>query len=151
MAGKQRYSAEQVCAALVETKGLLYLAAKHLACSYQTVCNYVQRYPSVKATLEAQRGEMVDTAEAMLYQSILKGEAWGITLCLKTLGKHRGYVERTELVDAAAVEQAVRAKSAQETYEQAERAHEQLEQMLEKYRVRTQEAGEEDVSRNGQR
>jgi hypothetical protein len=96
MAGKQRYSAEQVCAALVQTKGLLYLAAKHLECSYQTVCNYVQRYPTVKATLEAQRGEMVDTAESMLYQSILKGEAWGITLCLKTLGRDRGYVERTE-------------------------------------------------------
>ena len=96
MAGKQRYSTEQVCAALVHTKGLLYLAAKHLGCSYQTVCNYVHRYPTVKATLEAQRGEMVDHAESMLYQSILKGEAWGITLCLKTLGRDRGYVERTE-------------------------------------------------------
>ena len=40
---------------------------------------------------------MIDTAELKLWQSIQNGEAWGITLCLKTLGKDRGYVERQEL------------------------------------------------------
>ena len=39
---------------------------------------------------------MVDTAELKLWQCIQNGEAWGITLCLKTIGKDRGYVERQE-------------------------------------------------------
>ena len=39
---------------------------------------------------------MVDLAEQKLWESIQNGEAWGITLCLKTIGKDRGYVERQE-------------------------------------------------------
>ena len=40
---------------------------------------------------------MVDLAEQKLWESIQHGEPWGITLCLKTLGKDRGYVERQEV------------------------------------------------------
>jgi hypothetical protein len=101
MAGKQRYSAEQVCAAIQHTRGLLHLAARHLGCSYHTVCNYVQRYPGVRTTLEAQRGELVDMAELKLYESILRGEPWGITLCLKTLGRDRGYVPQLDTKDVS--------------------------------------------------
>jgi hypothetical protein len=96
MAGRQRYTAAEVAAALVSTKGLLYLAAKRLKCDPETIKNYCKRYPSVQAVREAQRGQMVDFAEQKLFDSIKNGEAWGITLCLKTLGKDRGYVERQE-------------------------------------------------------
>ena len=94
---KQRYTAAQVAAALTTTKGLVYLAAKRLKCEPETVQNYCKRYPSVQAVKEAQRGELIDLAEHKLRESIQKGEAWGITLCLKTIGKDRGYVERQEL------------------------------------------------------
>ena len=94
---KQRFTAAQVAAALVSTKGLVYLAAKRLRCEPETVQNYCKRYPSVQAVKEAQRGELVDLAEQKLRESIQNGEAWGITLCLKTIGKDRGYVERQEL------------------------------------------------------
>jgi hypothetical protein len=97
MAGsKPRYTAAQVCAALTASKGLVYLAAKRLKCDPDTVNNYCKRYPSVQAARDAQRGEMVDLAEQKLFESIKKGEAWGISLCLKTLGRDRGYVERQE-------------------------------------------------------
>src|SRR5262245_1494375 len=94
---RQRYTAAQVAQALTLTKGLVYLAAKRLKCEPQTVYNYCERYPSVQAARDAQRGQMVDLAEQKLWESIQNGEAWGITLCLKTLGKDRGYVERQEL------------------------------------------------------
>lgn len=97
MAGKQRFTAAQVAAALTTCKGLVYLTAKRLKCSPDTVTNYCNRYPSVQAIRDAQRGQMVDLAEQKLWESIQQGEAWGITLCLKTLGKDRGYVERQEL------------------------------------------------------
>jgi hypothetical protein len=119
MVGKQRYSAEQVSAAIEQTKGLLYLAAKRLGCSYHTLLNYVQRYPTVQATMEAQRGELVDTAELKLYESILKGEPWGITLCLKTLGRDRGYVERTEVTDVRTGEGLARLLEAHRTRQRA--------------------------------
>ncbi len=96
MAGKQRYSATEVIAALEATKGGIYLAAQRLGCDPETVKNYCKRYPSVQAACEAKRGQMIDLAEQKLWQSIKKGEAWGVAFCLKTLGKERGYVERTE-------------------------------------------------------
>lgn len=96
MADKPHYTAEQMIAALNDTKGMVYLAAKRLGCSYQTVLTYCARHPTVQAAKDGHRGEMIDTAELKLWQSIQNGEAWGISLALKTLGKDRGYVERTE-------------------------------------------------------
>jgi hypothetical protein len=96
MADKPHFTAAQVIAALQETKGMMFLAAKRLGCSHETIRRYCKRHPTVQAAKDEQRGEMVDTAELKLWQSIQNGEAWGITLALKTIGKDRGYVERTE-------------------------------------------------------
>ena len=105
---KQRYTAQQVIDALAETRGMVFLAAQRLGCNPDTITNYCKRYPSVQAAKEAHRGRMVDTAELALWNSILKGEAWGVTLCLKTMGKDRGYVERTEHTGADGQEFVIR-------------------------------------------
>jgi hypothetical protein len=97
MANKHRYSAAEVAQALIETKGMVYIAAQRLNCTVETIRLYCKRYPSVQAARDAQRGIMVDTAELKLWQSIQNGEAWGIALCLKTLGKDRGYIEQQKL------------------------------------------------------
>jgi hypothetical protein len=94
---KPRFTAKQVADALIETKGMVFIAAQRLGCHPETVRLYCKRYPSVQAARDTQRGIMVDTAELKLWQSIQNGEAWGITLCLKTLGKDRGYVEQQKL------------------------------------------------------
>ena len=96
MADKEHYTAAQMIAALQETKGLMYLAAKRLGCHVSTIKNYCERHPTVQAAKDAERGALLDMAELKLWESIQKGEAWGITLALKTIGKDRGYVERTE-------------------------------------------------------
>ena len=108
MAKPFRYTAAQVITALEETKGMVYLAAKRLGCDPETIQNYCKRHPSVQAAKEAQRGEMIDTAELKLWQSIQKGEAWGIAFCLKTLGKDRGFVERQEVTGKDGAEQVIR-------------------------------------------
>jgi hypothetical protein len=97
MANKHRYTAAQVAEALTETKGMLFIAAQRLGCSHETVRKYCKQYPSVQAARDAQRGIMIDTSELKLWQAIQNGEAWAITLALKTLGKDRGYVERQEV------------------------------------------------------
>lgn len=94
---KEIFTAETMIKALQATKGMVYLAAARLGCSYQTVYNYIERHPTVKAAWEAESGKMLDIGEMKLYEAVLNGEAWGVSLLLKTKGRHRGYVERQEL------------------------------------------------------
>jgi hypothetical protein len=96
MQTRQRYTASQVIDALHQVHGLVYLAAKLLRCDPETIHNYCKRYPAVQAAKVDARGELVDVAEAKLWQAVHHGEAWAITLVLKTLGRERGYVERRE-------------------------------------------------------
>lgn len=97
MANRQRYTAGQVIAALERTKGMVFLAAQILGCSHVTVYNYAKRYTSVQKAIDANRGEVVDAAELKLYDAILAGEHWAVAFALKTIGKHRGYVEKRAL------------------------------------------------------
>ena len=93
---RQRYTAQQVIDALHQMHGLVSLAAKLLRCDPETIHNYCKRYPAVQAAKEAARGELVDLAEAKLWQAVHRGDAWAIAMVLKTLGRSRGYVERIE-------------------------------------------------------
>ncbi len=96
MTTKQRYTQAQVIAALRKTKGMVYLAAKELGCEAQTVYNYRDRYPAVRAEMEQQDGEVDDAAEMVLYKAIMAGEPWAVQFRLRTKGKGRGYVERSQ-------------------------------------------------------
>ena len=66
MGTKQRYTQAQVIDALKETKGMVYLAAKRLGCEAQTIYNYRDRYPAVRAEMEQQDGEVDDAAALLL-------------------------------------------------------------------------------------
>lgn len=96
MPRKERFTVNRVIAALQRNKGMVYLTAKELGCTPQTLYDFCKRHPSAEAAKQYERGEMLDAAELKLWQSVQKGEAWGISLALKTIGKDRGYVERTE-------------------------------------------------------
>ena len=96
MAGKAKFTQQQVIDALREVKGMVYLAADRLGCEAQTIYNYRDRYPAVKAEMEAQDGKIDDIAEMKLYQAIMAGESWAVQFRLRTKGKGRGYTERTE-------------------------------------------------------
>lgn len=91
-----RFTVEQMCAAIVVKRGLVSAVAAHLRCDPETVRRYAKRYPTVAAALQEERERTTDVAEAALYQAISGGEAWAVCFYLKTQGKARGYVERTE-------------------------------------------------------
>jgi hypothetical protein len=96
MGTRQKFTQAQIIDALRETKGMVYLAAKRLGCEAQTIYNYRDRYPAVRAEMEQQDGEVDDAAEMKLYQAIIAGEPWAVQFRLRTKGKGRGYVERVQ-------------------------------------------------------
>ena len=59
MARKQRYTPQQVAAALKKTHGMQILAAQALGCSHETIANYIKRYALVREASQSQRGQMV--------------------------------------------------------------------------------------------
>jgi hypothetical protein len=98
MAGsQQKFTADEVVKALTRTKGMVYLAAKILQCNPQTVYNYAKRYVSVQQAIDNERGKFLDTTELALQDAIDDGQGWAIAFALKTLGKHRGYVEKQQV------------------------------------------------------
>ena len=94
---KQRCTKAQVIAALRETKGTQYLAAKRLGVSAKTVQRYLDRYPDIRDIIDESRQELTDTSELKLWQAVQDGNLRAIFFVLRTQGKKRGYVERREL------------------------------------------------------
>lgn len=97
MADKEHWTAKQMIDALTESKGLISIAARKLGCSYNTVRNYIDNYPTVAAVLKEQRAAFVDIAELKLMGAVNSSQPWAVSLVLRTLGKDRGYVPSTEV------------------------------------------------------
>lgn len=76
---------------------MVYLAAERLKVAPLTVYRYAQRHPQIKQAIEDERGKLLDFGESALYSAVVRGEGWAVCFLLKTLGKHRGYVERQEI------------------------------------------------------
>jgi hypothetical protein len=98
-------SEEAVAEALRKCRGLLTLTARELDVSIRTVHNYLDRWPGLREVVAEEREKSLDMGELALFAAVTRGEPWAVKLLLKTLGKDRGYVERTELaaVDAEPV------------------------------------------------
>ena len=92
---------EQIEGALYTTKGLLSLTAEKLGVTRRTIYNYIERYPELALVRDDAREKMVDTAELALESAVLEKQGWAVALVLKTLGRHRGYVDRQEIAGAA--------------------------------------------------
>lgn len=95
----QKYSAEDMATALRDAKGMVTVAASKLGCSQQTIRNYAARYASVQTAIDESREQMLDVAELQLAKQINSGNISAIIFYLKTIGKRRGYIERSEVVN----------------------------------------------------
>ena len=96
MAMKNRFKATEVIEALHKTRGTVTIAADLLQCDDTTVRNYMRRYKTVRDVVEHYNEKMVDVAELKFWAAIEHGDPWAVAMALKTKGKNRGYVERTE-------------------------------------------------------
>jgi hypothetical protein len=93
----EKLKLQQVVEALRMAQGMVYVAADRLGVQPKTIYNYAKRHATVREAIENARGRFLDTGEIALQQAVLRGEGWAVCFLLKTLGKHRGYVERHEL------------------------------------------------------
>ena len=96
MAGRTKATKEAAIAAIRKRRGKLYLAAADLGITRQALWGYTRRWPEVREAVAEAKGKMLDVAEDKLFKAIDRGQAWAICFFLKTQGKRRGYVERTE-------------------------------------------------------
>lgn len=85
--------------AYAKTFGNVTEAAKIVSISRQTYYNWIKDDPDFQAELQAVEPaeQIVDLAENGLIKKIQSGDVVAIIFALKTKGKHRGYVERSEI------------------------------------------------------
>lgn len=93
---KRQNTAARIIEALGSTQGLLSLAARRAGVSYSTVKRYAAESPTVKQAVQDAKSSTLDFAEGKLYQAISQGNLTAIIFYLKTQGKARGYIERSE-------------------------------------------------------
>lgn len=90
------WKADNVIQLIREKRGNLSAVARELKVSRPTLYKYLESRTTVQDALEEARETMLDEAEAKLYEKVLNGDTAELIFFLKTRGKSRGYVERTE-------------------------------------------------------
>jgi hypothetical protein len=92
-----KYTDGQIIEALEKSRGMVYVAARLLKCSPDTILKRIKDKVAVAEVVQAQAELFVDTAELKLIESVNNGDSWAIQFALKTKGKNRGYVEKQEI------------------------------------------------------
>lgn len=101
MGARRKLTVDQVADALRQSGAVYTEAARLLSeagrpCCRQTVANYVERHPELRAVEAQTREALLDLAEGNIVRGINAGDATSTIFYLKTKGKHRGYTQRIE-------------------------------------------------------
>jgi len=97
-------TAKQYAQAIIDANGVIKNAAAKLKVSRQAIYRAVDRYDEVRQAFEDARENGLDYAETKLMEQIGKGNMTAIIFYLKTQGKKRGFVERSETHTVAKVD-----------------------------------------------
>jgi len=92
----ERFTVEQVAAALRVSGGLKYVAAQKIGMTPSAMTCIFRRHPELNDVLDEVTEKTLDLAESKLVQKIRDGNLGAIIFYLKCKGKSRGYVERME-------------------------------------------------------
>jgi hypothetical protein len=87
---------KEMLAALEKSLGIVSSAAKVVGIARSTHYDWMQQDEEYKKKVEELSNIALDFAESQLFQSIKNGSDTATIFLLKTKGKSRGYVERTE-------------------------------------------------------
>jgi transposase-like protein len=108
----EKYTPQQMIDALIETNGMITLAARRLGCSSNTVRRYIRQYATVAAAQREAQERLGDQVELTLIsmalgerdkttgQYIREPNIAALIFLAKTKFKHRGFVERQEVTGA---------------------------------------------------
>ena len=87
---------KKIIEVLEKTGGLIKPAAKNMRISRQCLYDWIKASTELQAAVNDCRESSIDLAESKLIKKIEKGDVISIIFFLKTQGKSRGYVEKTE-------------------------------------------------------
>jgi len=93
-------NASDLISKINDAKGNVSAVARAFGVSRKTIYNHIERYKTAQDALEDARETMLDNAESILYKKVLEGSTPELLFFLKTQGKRRGYVERSEVTGA---------------------------------------------------
>ncbi len=82
--------------ALSQSLGVVTMACKVVGVERGTFYRYVNEDPEFKKAVDDVENIALDFAESQLHKQIREGEVSSTIFYLKTKGKKRGYIERTE-------------------------------------------------------
>lgn len=97
------YDINEIWGALKVCNGRVYIAAEKLGCSPNTIKNHMKKCPEMQQYVEDCRTKLVDKAEEKFEEAIEAGEHWAVAMALKTLGRDRGFIERSEVVNSGEI------------------------------------------------
>lgn len=97
MSNNIKIDKEALKEAIKRYKGNVSEIAESLSVSRQTVYNYLKEDEDMWSLLTDARENIIDFAESKLLKLIEQENAQVIMFTLKTLGKNRGYVEKSEI------------------------------------------------------
>lgn len=97
MANQNRYTKDQIAEALDKAGGFVSHACRLLDCTRKTLYNYINKYPELKEIRKDIRESYLDIAESKLMQKVRDGATPELLFYLKTQGKARGYIEKSQL------------------------------------------------------
>lgn len=88
---------KDVLKALEETHGVITEACKKAGYARSAFYLAMDKDPQLKKAVEDIQEQAIDYVESQLFKNIREGNITGQIFYLKTKGKHRGYVEKTQV------------------------------------------------------
>jgi hypothetical protein len=92
-----KVTVQQCEEALLDSCGIVSQAARNLKISRNALITRIANHKSLQEAVVQSREIMIDEGESALVTAVKDGQGWAVSLLLKTIGKHRGYIEKSEL------------------------------------------------------
>lgn len=83
--------------AIRDASGNIAGVARRMGCTRKTIYNWIERDKDVAEELHEVRENLLDECEKTLFDIAKQGNLGAIMFILRTIGKDRGYVERSEV------------------------------------------------------
>ena len=106
-ANKTNTIKKKLLEALELSLGVVTTACENVGCNRDTYYDYYNKDQKFKAKVDELQNVALDFAESQLHKQIKDGNTTATIFLLKTRGKKRGYIERSELQIGGQVESKV--------------------------------------------
>jgi hypothetical protein len=91
------FNVQELLTAIQGSKGLMDVIAKRLGCSWSTAQSYINRSEEAKQAFTDEREAYLDRVETKAMECIDAGSEQMIKFYLATIGKHRGFTEKSQI------------------------------------------------------